>query len=135
VPEGLLAHVPDAFAASCTEVRADMRGATQALECDPVADPQQIRYWQFDSRADMDSAMQSWVDDLLQGTRNCRTGFDGHVTYQVGGATAGDLICSLNKGWAWSNWKTDILAVANDQYFHAQDFYQWWANYGSSTNG
>jgi hypothetical protein len=29
---------------------------------------------------------------------------------------------------------TGIFAVAYDQYFHAQDFYQWWANSGSTTD-
>ena len=131
---GLLGHVPSYLAASCVETAPDISGATEALECDPSDDPQQVLYWQFDNRADLDAALQPWVADILTGTGDCRSGFDGHVTYQVGGSTAGDLVCSLNDGWAWSDWNTGILAVAYDQYFHAPDFYQWWANNGSTTD-
>lgn len=132
--QGLLGHVPTYLAASCVETAPNIAGATEALECDPSDDPQQILYWQFDSRADLDAALQPWLADIFTGTGDCRSGFDGHVTYQVGGATAGDLVCSQNDGWAWSDWNTGILAAAYDQYFHAQDFYQWWANNGSTTD-
>ena len=132
--QGLAAHVPGYLLTSCVTTTPDLPGATEALECDPLSDPQKVLYWQFDNRADLDAATQQWEGNLLQGTGDCRTGFDGHVTYNVGGQTAGDLVCTDNDGWAWSDWHTGIFAVAYDQYFHAQDFYQWWANSGSTTD-
>jgi len=132
--QGLIAHVPGYLQTSCVSATPDLQGATEALECDPLSDPQKVLYYQFDNRADLDAATQQWVGKLLQGTGDCRTGFDGHVTYNVGGRTAGDLVCTDNDGWAWSDWHTGIFAVAYDQYFHAQDFYQWWANAGSTTD-
>jgi hypothetical protein len=132
--QGLVNHVPGYLATSCVPTTPDLPGSTEALECDPLSDPQKVLYWQFDNRADLDAATQRWEGDLLQGTGDCRTGFDGHVTYAIGGQTAGDLVCTDNDGWAWSDWNTGIFAVAYDQYFHAQDFYQWWANSGSTTD-
>jgi hypothetical protein len=132
--QGLIAHVPGYLVTSCVNTAPDLPGATEALECDPLSDPQKVLYYQFDNRADLDAATQRWVGGLLQGTGDCQSGFDGHLTYNLGGQTAGDLVCTDNDGWAWSDWHTGIFAVAYDQYFHAQDFYQWWANAGGTTD-
>lgn len=130
-PPGLLAVVPPAYRASCSTTRPSFAGATQALECNPSGDPQQISYWKFDDRAALNAALGHWTKELIQDTGDCRTTFDGHLTWQQDGATVGDLVCT-QEGWAWTGWRTDILAVAMDEYFHAPDFYQWWAANGGT---
>jgi hypothetical protein len=90
--------VPQYLVASCVETTPNIAGATEALECNPSDDPQQVLYWQLVSRNDLDAALQPWLNDLLTGTGDCRTGFDGHLTYTVGSATVGDLVCTQNGG-------------------------------------
>jgi hypothetical protein len=67
-PQGLLAVVSPTDWAGCSKTQPSFAGATQALECNPMGAPQQISYWRFDGRADMNAALGHWTKDLIPDT-------------------------------------------------------------------
>ncbi|MFZ0715784.1 hypothetical protein, partial [Mycobacterium sp.] len=113
-------------------------GAVEAIDCTPPNDPQDLAYVQYPDRASMDAAFDQLV--LQSATTNdedCRLDWGGRLTYQVAGANVGEVACpGLEEGpeEVWTNWNTDILGEATDEYWHPGDAYQWWVNNGESTD-
>jgi hypothetical protein len=143
----LLDHVPSEYATACVETQPPSPfsiGVTAALECNPLGDPQQLLYYQYDSTADMNDALQVYIDLTAEewgsppDEGDCQSGKE-IGQYTIGGEAVGQLLCFATPsadyywGYAWTNWNTNILAVVNDDSWGIRDLYQWWFNYAAST--
>jgi hypothetical protein len=125
----LMTHVPTAFAGDCGPAT-PIKDATAGLICSPAASADQAEYYQFATKAAMDSAFDTQVPNDLKG-KDCSKG-PSLITYTINNQPAGRLACFPNAGSLGGVeflWTDDNLLIASFGTLVSgsyKDANQWW---------
>jgi hypothetical protein len=111
----LLAHVPAAWRDDCFESPSSLfeQGAEATLTCLLSGDTSDFaEYTQFDTKANMDAAYQTRVDQWATDTdvQSCDTGPD-EAGYNIGGQPAGRILCAPQTTGTRLDWTHDALLI------------------------
>jgi hypothetical protein len=137
--EALRDHVPDPFRSRCRPVAEDPRSAqVSALVCAPAGTADQAEYYQFESRAPMDTQFTTLLSgQSVQATsRDCRLGPASGRYNDSTGADAGSIACFPNSGslgglmLIWTNERLNVLSYGVSTAGSYADLFNWWQTAG-----
>ncbi len=131
----LLAHIPDAIAASCVpDTQRLWEGELETLACSLLDADVVVTYSGFDTHDHMGAAYQESLDalDMSDLADSCDLGtWTG--SYQANGVDVGQVTCwSEPNGRAimWSDDRLSMLSVAVSPSLDSGGLYQWWLGAG-----
>jgi len=125
----LLTHIPQASQTRCQRADPLNLGDTAGVRCEPAIGATAVWYYQFGDLTRLRNAYGASVTRTrVTGGECTATAWHGDITYPIGNATGGRMLCyagSDNRQWVeWTNERRLILAQANSP--NARILFDWW---------
>jgi hypothetical protein len=136
-PQGLMARVPSAMSATCSDVGSDSNtGAIDKVQCLPQSGVE-VDFYQFASESTLGSAWQQLTSNPDQPyvAGDCTASSEnGYMT--LSGTRVGEYACpgstSNPNNLVWDDWNTLIIAAIQAPDFYPHDIHTYWLGIDSS---